>query len=448
MAVKYLYSGATGAADGSDWTNAYTTATAAVAGLAAGDTLFVANDHAESTAGAVTITFPGTLAAPNLCLCVNRAGSVPPVSADLTTGGQVTTTGTNALSIAGYVYIRGMRFNAGTGAGQTRLFLGSEASNTSVRQIYDTCVLNNPTTHISSGILARSDGALTGETEIINCQFGYGNASQFFMANGTKCTVKGGSALAGTTSPASPWGANSCKHFTVDGFDHSGWSGMTSLLRVNAGTAHEIRFRNGKLAGALTTLLSSAPALVGTRGEMYNVDAADTNYKIWVQDVYAVLRDEVTVVKTGGASDGTTPISWKVVTVATNPNFPVNSFRCPVIVSPFISTVGSPLTLTVDIIHDSVTALNDNQIWADIQYLGTSGFPLALFANDAPSDVLATAAAQTASTATWTTTGLTNPNKQKLTVSFTPQEQGVALITVHVAVASKTLYIDPVAQIA
>jgi hypothetical protein len=55
---------------------------------------------------------------------------------------------------------------------------------------------------------------------------------------------------------------------------------------------------------------------------------------------------------------------------------------------------------------------------------------------------LTTPAAQTASTATWTTTGLTTPNTQKLEVTFTPQKKGLVQARVVLAKASKTIYVD------
>lgn len=85
MANHYVWSGATGGATGADWADAYLTLAAAATGSVAGDTFYVAHDHAETQASAMTITFPGTEASPNRVYCVDRAGSVPPVAADLRT---------------------------------------------------------------------------------------------------------------------------------------------------------------------------------------------------------------------------------------------------------------------------------------------------------------------------------------------------------------------------
>ena len=76
MANWYVWSGATaGGGTGADWANAYLTLQAAVTGKTAGDVFYVAHDHSQTQASALTITFPGTEAIPNRVYCVNRAGS-------------------------------------------------------------------------------------------------------------------------------------------------------------------------------------------------------------------------------------------------------------------------------------------------------------------------------------------------------------------------------------
>lgn len=106
-------------------------------------------------------------------------------------------------------------------------------------------------------------------------------------------------------------------------------------------------------------------------------------------------------------------------------------------------TVGSAITATIEILHDSATNIQDDEIWMEMQYLGTSGVPLSLFVDDAAADYLATPADQADSSASWTTTGMTNPNTQKLSVTFTPQEKGFIHAVVKLAKASYTVYVDP-----
>ena len=105
--------------------------------------------------------------------------------------------------------------------------------------------------------------------------------------------------------------------------------------------------------------------------------------------------------------------------------------------------VGSAQTATVEIITDNVT-LTDAEAWLEVEYLGTSGFPLGLFANDRVADpIFGTPANQATSTVDWTTTGLATPIKQKLGVAFTAQEKGLVRARVVVAKASTTVYYDP-----
>ena len=61
----------------------------------------------------------------------------------------------------------------------------------------------------------------------------------------------------------------------------------------------------------------------------------------------------------------------------------------------------------VEVVTDTVT-LTDAEAWLEVEYLGTSGFPLGVVANDRVVG-LASPANQTSSSVAWTTTGLTTP---------------------------------------
>jgi hypothetical protein len=173
---------------------------------------------------------------------------------------------------------------------------------------------------------------------------------------------------------------------------------------------------------------------------MFNCDSADTHYRYRKATQFGTIQDETTLVRTGGASDGTTTYSYKLVTNA-DAEHPMLTLDTPEIVR-WNDTTGSSITVTVEFLHDSATALKDNEIWLAVMYLGTSGVPLASFVNDGVS-VVATAASQASSSETWTTTGMANPNKQKMSVTFTPQEAGFLHATVRMAKASYTAYVDP-----
>ena len=110
--------------------------------------------------------------------------------------------------------------------------------------------------------------------------------------------------------------------------------------------------------------------------------------------------------------------------------------------------IGSSKTVTVYTVTDNVT-LTDAEAWVEVEYLGTSGFPLGNFSDDRVADlVFGTPANQTSDSSTWTTTGLATPVKQALAVSFTPQEKGWFRVRVMVAKASLTVYYDPLPAVA
>jgi len=110
--------------------------------------------------------------------------------------------------------------------------------------------------------------------------------------------------------------------------------------------------------------------------------------------------------------------------------------------SVYNSSTGSSLTATVEILTDSETNLQDDEVWLEIDYQGTSGFPKGTRGTDRMTDITSTPADQTDSSETWDTTGMTNPNTQKLVVTFTPQEVGYVHARVMLAKAA-TVYVDP-----
>jgi hypothetical protein len=176
-----------------------------------------------------------------------------------------------------------------------------------------------------------------------------------------------------------------------------------------------------------------------------NCDSTDTNYRMQRSQYEGDVYSETTIVRTGGASDGTTGLAHKFVSSA-NAKFTFPLYGPELVI--WNNTTGSSKTATIEFVHDSVTNLQDDEIWLEVEYLGTSGFPLALLTSDRMTNILSTPTDQTDSSATWTTTGLTNPNTQKLVVTFTPQEIGLIRARVVLAKESYTVYVDPLLTIA
>lgn len=428
--------------DGSTWALAKATLAGADAIDAAGDAIYVSNNHSESTAAGVSLSFAGTVASPTKIICVDDAAAPPTAVA---TTGTMTTTGNSGITINGNVYVNGMIFNCGTGASAPSLTLNVTAT---VRQVYENCKLRHLTTGGSTRITTSESNSNGGSLEFINTTIRFGVASGALKVTGSQFRWNGGGIESGGTAITSLMvGASTnvgrAPSGIVENCDFSaGASNMnlTNALSPGAG----VIFRNCRLPASWT----GSPATgmgVGSRVEMHNCDNADTNYRLWIEDYYGSIKSETTIVRTGGASDGTTPLSLRMASGA-DAEYPHGLLYGPDRAI-FNDTAGSPITLTVEIIHDSQGAgtggrFQNDEIWLELNYPGTSGSPQGARVTNAKADVLATAADHTDSSETWTTTGLSTPVKQKLSVTFTPQKKMGLLWRVVLAKESKVVYID------
>lgn len=438
MANKYLRStDGNDADDGSTWALANATMVGLAADMSAGDTGFTSQVHAETDSGGtgMTVVFPGTVASPNKIICANDAAEPPTATA---TTGSVTRTGTGSGAIIlmrGSFYMRGITLSAA--AASTGCITLADSAD--LMQTYEECdfVITN------TGTVARITygSAITGNKNTvinINCTLKFGNASQgIALQRGEYLWIGGGidPASVAITKLFATAGVGVVKA-AISNFDLSACASTLDICTSGFASIGSITLNRCKMPASWTGgLFSGDPVNPIFRVSMYNCDSADTNYKILVGDRQGTLRDETTLVMTGGASE-----SWKVTTTA-NANETLTPFYTDWMAKRNAS-VGSAVTITVEILHDSTTDLTDGDIWLEVECLGTSGVPLGTFTSG-KRGVLATAADHTNSSVTWTTTGLTNPNKQYLTVSVTPQEVGNIMVRVMVAKASYTVYINP-----
>lgn len=420
--------------NGTTWALAKATIGGAAAIDSAGDVIYISQAHAESSSGAA-MAWAGTLASPVKILCGND-GAAPPTA--LAATASITITGSGFTGWSGSTYAYGLPIIFTSASSISMDF----NSTTGHFEIFDTCKFRAGTGAGSVFTFGVSAAAGASYTALKNCGFKMGNAGQRIGVS-RELVIEGGAWESGGTSPTGIFTlgyANRMSYLTVSGYDFSNCATGVNLVQTIADGGGRAVFRDCKLPASWSgALVASGGTTVGSRVDMINCDAGDTNYRRWVEDYAGTIKSETTVVKTSGASDGTTPLSWKMVTVA-NAEYPVIHLLSPEMLL-WNETTGSSVTVTVDVVTDNVT-LKDDECWLEVMYLGTSGFPLGSWITDCKADVLATAADQTTSTATWTTTGLTTPVKQKLSVTFTPQEKGQILARVAVAKASTTVYAD------
>lgn len=440
-----------------DWSFATIYMDYAASAMSAGDRLFISSSHSETvtvSSGTYSITFPGTLSAVNQALCVND-GAAPPTS--MASGAIIKTSSPSnglGMTLGGSFYMHGVTLSPADGQVLTGVInMGTAAAK--YLQNYKTCtfrlpVVNASTNRISIGCADNTSNSSTVHWDGCTVDFS-SSAAAAIKPNVANWHWNGGSIINPSTTllDYTSTGGHRSRSL-IENVDASGYGSGRSLANIGALLLGDVVFRQVKTGSgySLTTGTWVAP---GGRVILYNCGSGDTNYQLNAEGLYGTIADETTRVRSGGASDGDTPIAWLMTTTA-DAHYPIAVLESPEIARRFPGTdsevaawtPGASVTVTVEILHDSAIALKDDEVWLEVQCLGTNGYPLGVSASDCKTDPLATAADQAASSEAWTTTGMSNPHKQKLSVTIAPYEKGTILAKVVLAKASKSIYVDPI----
>ncbi len=428
MAIIYCNDDGSNTAPHETWAKAATTFLVAVDAAAAGDDIYIGADHAEDPGTNVVYAFPGTDAAPN---------RVVSVTVDTTTYNKAdniqidNSAAARDITITGHVKFYGISIK-----------LGDDllANQTGSSIMFDDSVLE----------LSRANG---GQVFI-----GTTNAQQFFGLKNTNLNFSGGGALsainligigfvweggtltAGGTTPSRLFNAGDRDNvIRISGVNMSDWD--AAIFDVGdacryTGEVHHC------LLNASTTLAEGTISDSNTRVLMSGCDDTTGNdlYRFEYVDYYgSIVHDDNIFRTTGGASDGTTPISLKMVTTANAAEFSEPLISQPIVI--WNDTTGSR-TFTIQCLWDSVTDIQNDEIWAEFEYLSASADTESDLANDGLANILASPADQTTNATAWTES-LTNDNEFELSVTVTVNRVGPVIARVHLGKPSTTVYVDP-----
>ncbi len=386
--------------------------------------VFLSSDHAETQATALTI---GTGFVNRIkVISADRTGSIPPAQADYLPGAAVSTTGASAITISPpWTEFRGITFTAGSGATAANLNLGTSG----VLAFFD-CTLALGTTSVAASVSVSS----TTWVRLFNTTISFGGTTRtsgiIWGNHGVLEWFDTPSAISGN-SPTTLFNmsSNFSKILMCAGLDLSGFSGTTLALGNANGQIIEARFRNCRLG---TTTVS--PNGLAFRVEFVNCATDGANYQRSRFDWMGDVTTSSSTYRSGGATDGTTPISRTMINVSDTDNAHPTELH----LWQWNDTVGSPLTATVEI--SGSVALKDDEIWLEIEYLGNASYPISSLVDDR-ADILGTAANQDSSSATWISGGAVN---QKLvSPSFTPQMKGLVHGVVKLTKFSATVSVCP-----
>jgi len=403
-----------------------------------GDRMFVSSDHSETQTATTTYGSGTGTAGYNLgqVLSVNRAGSVPPVAADLTAGATVTVSGAVTLNLDATfpVYHFGMNY---VYTGSNAVAIGFAATGAKLGY-FDTCQL-----YLNTATAACRFQGLTTSAQIAlyNSTLRFGNAGHsIFMTINTTLQIdwmNTASAIQGTSPTALFNAPNTLVAFatTMRGVDLSAVTG--TLIIQSAGGGSKYLFDSCRIAPGVVRY--NAAGSVTTRDLVELVNCFDgTNVISESYTPAGAVTTEFTITLSGGATDNVGTFSHKMVSGTNVDKYaqPLTGFWLDV----NNTAIGSSKTATVEII--SSASLNNDEISLVLEYLGTASSSLATLATSLPATVLTAASAVTTSTATWNASPAT-PVKQKLQVTFTPRTAGRVRAQVRLGKASATVYVDP-----
>lgn len=435
MTIRYVYSGASGAGTGADWTNAYTTFGAAVtASNANGDLIYVADDHNEALSGNTTYTFAANVA----FLCVNRTSGL------ISTGAFIGhASSARSITLAGGVTVVGY----GVEFGVANLGPNITISNTTNAHFnLERCKLTFATTSSTSSLTLGYGAAVASKSfvRLKNCTLKFGSTSQTIRPRG-QVEIEGGSIDATGTAPSvllqgvsSSYGCS----VIATGVDLSLVTG--TLVGDNSSGTEGFVFKNCKLGSGVVPLATQTVTnLSSTSVWLYDCAAGDQHYHIAHYDAFGSTVVDTGIYANDGAQyDGTNRCSWKITTTANC------SYYTPY-VSPWFGryhSATSAITPSIEILRDgSTTAYKDDEVWGEFAAKTTASSTQATFYDDRMTP-LATAANQAAGVGTsgWTGKGASAwSGKLAPGSSFTPAEIGHLMARVVVGKASATVYIDP-----
>ena len=364
-------------------------------GLAGTTTQYFASSiHAETQSSALTAIVPSTAAVKAFVYCVLQSpATTPPGSADLTTGASVSTTGLTQLSFVGTnFYCYGFLFSGTSGSqtSATQCYFG--ASGAGQRAVLDNCAFQLGATGTGASQIRSGGGTIWN-----NCTVQFGGVSQEIPVGGVPGLLtwrNTPSAIIGTPPNQLIGFTSSGEAMVIDGVD---LSAITGNIATGAGSSANTLLVTRCKINASATLAGN----IGYQNQIdfIQCDSGATNYtqaRYWYE---GTLTQSIAVYRQGGASDGTTPLSWDIVTTANSTwTFPFQSFS----IAEWNTLTGVTRTCTVYGVVNAAAVPNNDQMWMEVEYLGSASSPLASFANNTKANNLATGSALTAdSTSNW-----------------------------------------------
>jgi hypothetical protein len=414
--------------------------------FAVGNTIYVGDNHAESQATAITIAPTLSLASIGRIICHNHSGSYPPASADLRTTATISTTGAVNLTfnpLTGAVYVYGISFIAGVGQSSGSSFVILTPAN--AFYFFDNCVFkiaNTSATALTIQLNTTSAGVIVWN----NCTVSFGNVIHYLEVGTTDFTWKntGPILVSGSAVPAAFIGQSAqgrLASVVLEALDLSQLTGALINLPIFAENGNWL-IKDCKLNASMTI---PTPLAFGQTVQLVRSDSSGTGYKSARYQYEGTETTETSITRVGGASDPTGQAqSRKIVTTANS------QWLRPFKAEPYAiwnPRTAANIVVTVCGTINAGTLPNNDDIWLEIEYLGSSLTPIGTIVSTTKANLLAANAAVASDGSTWNGGGSGAgwlPFKLTATLSAPqPAMAGYLHARVRAAKPSTTYYIDP-----
>jgi len=444
MTNRFVRSGG----DAGAWTGTVATLAAGLASpTVAGDDIFVAADHVDPvSATLMTITSLGTQTLPCRIFVADHTvalsgGNVVPAALISTPTVLISTSGASGITTAGVVSeCRGFIFSAGTVANVATITLTGFWN-------FKNCSFILGNTATTSVI--RPGGNSQSRTIWDDCAVKFGATAQSMAVNGGDFIWKNTAnpfVVGSVFSSSGMFSGASGGSAVLRGVDFSSITPAASkpLVAGGVGIVFNVALINCKEPAAWVPLtgVQTGDFLTTVRERSEN---GALNYTKFKEDYLGQQSTETTIVRTGGAFDGTIQTSWKINT-ATAGTFTGRARRdrpyksTPIVI--WNDVAGATRTVTV---YGIASALPTNaDIWLEVDYLSSSASPLGTVAHTTTLTPLTAPASVATDTSTW---GGALTGKFKLVATLDgstwPQPGMKGPMTIRVCVgAQSTFYID------
>ena len=358
----------------------------------AGNTVYVADNHAETQTTAITISPLVSTTTISRIICHSSSGSYPPTS--VTTGATISTTAAVNLSLGsinGAIYVYGITFRVGVGisSGVSHIIMGP----TNAYYSFDNCSFRIANTSASVSTV-QINTTFAGNVIWNNCTVSFGASGQYVDV-GTNQFIwqnTGQVLVTGSTVPAVLMGASAnsrLSNVTLEALD------LSQITTTLTGLAGSIAMSNVSIKdckfNASTAIVT--PVSFGQTIQTIRCDSAATGYKSARYQYEGTETTETSITRVGGAADPTGQLqSRKIVTTANS------HWLRPFKAEPYATwnpTTGATVTVTVCGTVNAGASPNNDDLWLEVEYLGSSATPVGTMITTTKSNVLASSVAVT-----------------------------------------------------